>query len=892
MISSHRQNHVRCAPSFPNSILLPIFMVLALYTGTVNSDLIPKGPFKGEEKIPLTLRQESQIRQPQITPRQTDSSSCTLCIDGSDPSLLDKEITRDDVPLPDCAALVGALGLVETDSDNCNAAQSSLGLFCGCPIPKEACTLCADGTSVPPNSHDVLTNFDSGAYIPGAPADTSMTCLAMESYLLVRVNNTDPVCQSTQALISDSGLCGCGKGGETNETDIKCCQEPEPSEMDCGRSGCHCCGDGNWLLGNSGPTLTAEAACGDLLPSISCEKKEGNSTHLQETLLTQLNLVSVDKCQGEMDRLETCLGSSDCDSNSNCAVMDFAPNRQTLGDFSSEFLEVVANTTAISVCQQISTSFCETVDCCTACFSQALSYSECLTKIYNEGLTEAITDLFSSGEVPSEIFQCTADNFVCQQTVDNSDETGAGEKEPSGLPVCQERENILRECLGENSCENDCPVFLGEQNYTAEALALLDPNSDPTSFDYVANLTVLVNQITCDGSQRELCQFKSCCSGCARELDSYFGCFFVTSQSFSKTQIEAAISAFEISGLALEGALKIPELPHCTIIDERMCQENITLPLTSDDGERTGRPVLVNSSFIIAVKENITADVIMPDDESMNLPLFMLEEAYSRLVQRAVSELFQGIEENLDSNNTQSNENGTATSTTLVDGALKDSNVTFAQRNGGHRVLRDRLKQLHANLEELVSPSHSRRLVVSLDTNSAELYMFQDTSCPVSETAVERQGQSLSNCIVVFGKYRVYVGEDDNVERTYIDFTSASQGLLALGGLEEALLEGDKQEIDFRVVEAYSPFVDTSFNAFSELAVDTSPAMEGSTSAAPSMISTTVAPSTEKSQAPAVPSMRPVVTDSEADKSSAASFTIRCSSLLPQVIFLLAFAPI
>ena len=53
-----------------------------------------------------------------------------------------------------------------------------------------------------------------------------------------------------------------------------CCKDPEPSTMECGRSGCHCCGDGEWLLGNSGPTLPTEVACGKLGPSEPCDIEE------------------------------------------------------------------------------------------------------------------------------------------------------------------------------------------------------------------------------------------------------------------------------------------------------------------------------------------------------------------------------------------------------------------------------------------------------------------------------------------------------------------------------------------------------------------------------------------------------------------------------------------
>ena len=53
---------------------------------------------------------------------------------------------------------------------------------------------------------------------------------------------------------------------------VQCCAKPKPSEEECGLSGCHCCSDGEWLLGNSGPTLTPQVACGNanLKPSKPC----------------------------------------------------------------------------------------------------------------------------------------------------------------------------------------------------------------------------------------------------------------------------------------------------------------------------------------------------------------------------------------------------------------------------------------------------------------------------------------------------------------------------------------------------------------------------------------------------------------------------------------------
>lgn len=52
-----------------------------------------------------------------------------------------------------------------------------------------------------------------------------------------------------------------------------CCMAPKPSDDECGRSGCHCCSNGEWLTGNSGPTLSSREACArvNLAPSKSCQ---------------------------------------------------------------------------------------------------------------------------------------------------------------------------------------------------------------------------------------------------------------------------------------------------------------------------------------------------------------------------------------------------------------------------------------------------------------------------------------------------------------------------------------------------------------------------------------------------------------------------------------------
>jgi hypothetical protein len=46
-----------------------------------------------------------------------------------------------------------------------------------------------------------------------------------------------------------------------------------PSAVECGNSGCTCCNDGKWIVGDSGPTRTAKVVCGGvgLQPGVECQ---------------------------------------------------------------------------------------------------------------------------------------------------------------------------------------------------------------------------------------------------------------------------------------------------------------------------------------------------------------------------------------------------------------------------------------------------------------------------------------------------------------------------------------------------------------------------------------------------------------------------------------------
>ena len=121
--------------------------------------------------------------------------------------------------------------------------------------PSVICTAdvkeCPDGTYVP----------RSGPNCEFQACPPYFKCFDTEDCPDISCDDGDPCNQ--YICNEDRGIC--------TEVEASCCKDPEPSQMECGRSGCHCCGDGVWLLGNSGPTLTTEQACGMRGPSKPCE---------------------------------------------------------------------------------------------------------------------------------------------------------------------------------------------------------------------------------------------------------------------------------------------------------------------------------------------------------------------------------------------------------------------------------------------------------------------------------------------------------------------------------------------------------------------------------------------------------------------------------------------
>jgi hypothetical protein len=137
---------------------------------------------------------------------------------------------------------------------------------------------------------------------------------------------------------------------------------------------------------------------------------------------------------------------------------------------------------------------------------------------------------------------------------------------------------------------------------------------------------------------------------------------------------------------------------------------------------------------------------------------------------------------------------------------------------------RERFLRVKPRNWNILSRVRTRRLAVTYDAESAEIYDFRDSACgdevaAVSKQAVEEDSVA-SDCIAVFGKYRIIAGPEDNAAEIYNTFVEATQASIEEGKLEEEVKAAAAKEnvtIPF-VVQGVSPIVDDSFNAFEEIA--------------------------------------------------------------------------
>ena len=136
-----------------------------------------------------------------------DAPPCTLCEFGPDQVPDSEKVvgTPSASTTTTCGMLQSSLApLVQDGTPFCNAIRT-MGTFCGCNVPPNACSLCWDGSPVT-NLLLELPDYQARDLVPLSPIDTALTCESLESYLNTLGEN-DAQCLSIQ---QDAGeRCGC-----------------------------------------------------------------------------------------------------------------------------------------------------------------------------------------------------------------------------------------------------------------------------------------------------------------------------------------------------------------------------------------------------------------------------------------------------------------------------------------------------------------------------------------------------------------------------------------------------------------------------------------------------------------------------------------------------------
>lgn len=128
------------------------------------------------------------------------SAPCTLCEDGSSPSLPDLLVVIPPLVPATCSSLDNALPLVLPDeTDALCVAARRLSSKCGCPRRSDACNLCPNGSPV------VNKNLEMPEF-PPVIDDTLLTCDLLEAYMH-SFSESDGACSNAQRKAAQK--CGC-----------------------------------------------------------------------------------------------------------------------------------------------------------------------------------------------------------------------------------------------------------------------------------------------------------------------------------------------------------------------------------------------------------------------------------------------------------------------------------------------------------------------------------------------------------------------------------------------------------------------------------------------------------------------------------------------------------
>lgn len=128
------------------------------------------------------------------------AAPCTLCRDGSEPTMPKKLVQVPGYPQIDCKSLDSLVPqlLADKSSEQCGLVHQ-LSTLCGCPRSVGTCDLCPDGSQVP----NPDTNVESYSSLFGG---ITPNCEVVEAYLHSFAEDDD-LCSFSQGSVAEA--CGC-----------------------------------------------------------------------------------------------------------------------------------------------------------------------------------------------------------------------------------------------------------------------------------------------------------------------------------------------------------------------------------------------------------------------------------------------------------------------------------------------------------------------------------------------------------------------------------------------------------------------------------------------------------------------------------------------------------
>ncbi len=207
--------------------------------------------------------------------------SCTLCLHGNDKLHVNqsKPFSIPGLLAQTCGELLQTAALFPRNSPVCTSIRT-LGFYCGCPSPRNVCTLCRSGQLPLYAQGDSIHAAASQYNIFGAPAGTNLDCGTLDSAIRILAKKNDTLCQQTQLRYGT--CCGLATAGNPYNSTTSPFPNPLPSFQPC-----KICMDGSSI---TYPNRTIQLGA---LPVRNCSQLEilSNIFHANDTQCTNIELL-------------------------------------------------------------------------------------------------------------------------------------------------------------------------------------------------------------------------------------------------------------------------------------------------------------------------------------------------------------------------------------------------------------------------------------------------------------------------------------------------------------------------------------------------------------------------------------------------------------------------